>query len=306
MEVNNISKIRDLLKFNEKDDYYFIQLIQRRKDNLGMECDARGIKSYYVSSLRLFDSLIPEIKKLSYLLNARVYIHINPRNYRYTSIKVATSLMERCNSNDLIGCHTVFDRVSSKYSKPGIRNSKLWVVDVDDINIPGGIDELVKSINEKCSPSGDKVIDVLPTVSGTHIITRPFNSYEFREIYPDSNMVELSKSEKPTLLYYKPSEDNYIYHPLITRYGGNKVKINIKLSDENLMTLSGKVLSSSELREYYTKNWKDYKRPKSYVPMILVDGLESAICINRVDNNFYSWIGNKGSMIDGELIINEI
>lgn len=49
--VDNFEKIRNLLKFeNEIDDFYFIQIIQRRKENPGMRKDSKYIKSYLIKT----------------------------------------------------------------------------------------------------------------------------------------------------------------------------------------------------------------------------------------------------------------
>ena len=92
MILDNIDKIKELMRFDDEHDYYFVQVIQRRKDNLGMQCDARGIKAYYINSMKDFDSKLPEIKLMSRSFNARVYIHLNPRNYRSTILKTVSSL----------------------------------------------------------------------------------------------------------------------------------------------------------------------------------------------------------------------
>jgi hypothetical protein len=54
-------------------------------------------------------------------------------------------------------------------------------------------------IEHECSPSNpDKIIGVVGTVNGCHLITKPFNVTQFKGKYPD---VEIKKNS-PTLLYY--------------------------------------------------------------------------------------------------------
>jgi hypothetical protein len=54
-------------------------------------------------------------------------------------------------------------------------------------------------IEHNCKPyDPDKIIGVIKTLNGCHLITKPFNIVQFREKYPD---VEVKKNS-PTLLYY--------------------------------------------------------------------------------------------------------
>jgi hypothetical protein len=56
--VNNLELIKPLLKFESDDDYYFLQILQRKKDNadldkrlMGNNNSARLIKGYYIKSV---------------------------------------------------------------------------------------------------------------------------------------------------------------------------------------------------------------------------------------------------------------
>ena len=60
--VNNFKQIRALLDFRSKDDFYFLQILQRKKDQKdkaikvnGTNNNARLVKAYYISSLEYFD-----------------------------------------------------------------------------------------------------------------------------------------------------------------------------------------------------------------------------------------------------------
>ena len=58
--TNNFDQIRDLLKF-ESDYFYFIQIIQRKKENPELGANNRIIRSYNISSLEKFDKYKDEI-----------------------------------------------------------------------------------------------------------------------------------------------------------------------------------------------------------------------------------------------------
>ena len=57
---NNFEQIRNILKF-EDDYFYFIQIIQRKKENPELGSSNRVIRSYNISSLEKFDKDKDEI-----------------------------------------------------------------------------------------------------------------------------------------------------------------------------------------------------------------------------------------------------
>jgi hypothetical protein len=74
---------------------------------------------------------------------------------------------------------------------------KKWLIDVDDMEFPSPL--MMAHIEHNCKPyDPDKIIGVIKTLNGCHLITKPFNIVQFREKYPD---VEVKKNS-PTLLYY--------------------------------------------------------------------------------------------------------
>lgn len=90
MIIDNFDLIRNHLIFNNKDEFYFIQIIQRKKDGNGglhVRNGYRLIRSYYVYSLGEFDNLKDRIKELCESNNARAYININVRNAKETALE---------------------------------------------------------------------------------------------------------------------------------------------------------------------------------------------------------------------------
>lgn len=285
MEIDNSENLKQFLKFNNKDEYYFLQVIQRRKDNLGMRCDARGIKCYYITSLHMFDRVYPEIKEMCEFFNARAYINVNPRTWSNSITKTISNLVSRLESRDLEGSNTLFDRVSSKYQKPNLKSDRLWIVDIDSEKISmSKVNEVVEVINSKISPNGNKVKCVNPTRSGYHIITSPFNVSEFRKYYNDKSEIEIPKTENPTLLYIPNSKKDLRNSDLIQSFKDRKVKLHS-------WNYKGYVINPNDLRSYYTRSWKDLKFPKSFVPLIILTDQEheSYIGVNVSDNSIYKY-----------------
>lgn len=78
MEINNFKIISDQFIFNNKNDFYYVQLIKRKKDghNINGNNRTRLIKSYCIKSKEDLLKREDEIIKLSNLFDARAYIHM--------------------------------------------------------------------------------------------------------------------------------------------------------------------------------------------------------------------------------------
>ena len=80
--------------------------------------------------------------------------------------------------------YAVFESCSGKFVD---KDGKHWVVDVDDCPLYGENQMTPKwkffaEDIRQCSPEGDKVELVMPTRSGVHLVTKPFNHHEFQRI----------------------------------------------------------------------------------------------------------------------------
>ena len=96
--------------------------------------------------------------------------------------------------------------VIGRYPEPG-KGNKTWIVDIDNTNVDS---KLVKDIKDiivnYCQPFDvEKIVAVIPTKSGVHLITRPFNQETFYRMFSQfklSNENEVSiKKDNPTVLY---------------------------------------------------------------------------------------------------------
>lgn len=188
------------MKFDSPNDFYFVQVIQRKKDHkeenkrLGRNNNARLIKAYYVYSLEQFEEYQLEMITLATMFNARVGINLNRRNNE----RVAFEMLEQ-----LSACLK-----SRNYNLSKLYNSccgmvtgsdKLWLVDIDEKDL-AKVDEISVFINGlmPVSEEGEsKIKALIPTRSGYHLITTAFNSKVFGEAYPK---VEVHKNN-PTVIY---------------------------------------------------------------------------------------------------------
>ena len=90
--VDNFNFVSNILNFNNPDDFYFVQIIKRYKDNPNDDRNqgnyhAGGwyLKGYRVRSVEELLKLKPEIIKICHENNARAYITINSRSEKETN-----------------------------------------------------------------------------------------------------------------------------------------------------------------------------------------------------------------------------
>ena len=190
MMIDNSKIIRDFLSFNEN-DFYFIQVIKRRKDNPDMDVAQKTIKSYYVESFEHYDNLIPIIKNQCKYENARAYVSLNKKNYEKIALKVVKTIVEKIINEQYKSIKNVFDSVVGKHNSTG---TKYWVVDVDDTfecstifyNYLKSIKILIYQLQSLTK--NEPFIKEIQTKNGIHLITKPFNLNEFKKTFPNTDV----------------------------------------------------------------------------------------------------------------------
>lgn len=197
MTIDNFDKIRELLTFRSKDDFYFVQILQRKKDHVvgkvnGTNNNSRLIKAYYIDSLEHFDFVKPEIIEMCKIFNARAGMNLNRRSFEKLSLQHLKKITDQILNKDFNKSHRAYNTVCGAYTN---ESSKNWIIDIDDLNYDST--EMVDFINNKCEPEGDKYVTTIPSRSGYHLITRPFNLKTFTDKYSD---IDVHKNN-PTNIY---------------------------------------------------------------------------------------------------------
>ena len=210
MALNNSSKIKEFLSFGDN-DFYFLQLLKRKKDNPEMTKDVKVIKSYYINSLDEYDMLLPRIIEVCDKENCRAYIRLNKRNYNKLGLKLIAEIAQLVsNGGDLKGLPNAFDSVAGKYSSD---LEKKWIVDVDWVDLPetqkfiidgkmivghSNTAKLMSLLQQLQLETGkEPLMDVIQTKNGFHIVTRPFNLQSFSIVFPNIEV----KKDAMTLVY---------------------------------------------------------------------------------------------------------
>jgi len=201
--INNFDLIEPLLSFNSGDEFYFVQIIQRKKDNMGVKGtnnNNRLIRAYYITSITQLLKLQEEMIALANYFNARVGINLNKRSFEKTAFNTLKKIAEQMHNKDYYNVRRAYN------SACGIHNSvddKRWIIDIDwdlnenPINNFALKSEIIGFINSKIKPEGIKTIQGIPSKNGWHIITSPFNTETFVKAYPD---IDIHKNN-PTNLY---------------------------------------------------------------------------------------------------------
>jgi hypothetical protein len=150
------------------------------------------------------------------MFKARAYIHVQKQNHFDVSLNMMVELAQRIQN----GQHNqkgLFDSVVGQIKT----NEKRWIVDVD-MKDENALRKIMKLINNSCKPLeivnethlnksdgsmevtydyDPKVIKVIPTKSGYHLITKRFDVMTFNKIMSLQGDVPDIQKKNPTLLF---------------------------------------------------------------------------------------------------------
>lgn len=198
--IDNFEQIKSLMKFENNNEFFYLQILQRRKDNNEDKLDrnVRLIKSYYISSIKHLDEIKDEIIGLCKYFNARAYINLNKRNYEKCALQTARLILDQVANKDFKSSKKAFNSACGRYSSD---SDKKWILDYDNGMIRKSQLKGLRHMLKHVQPTNieDKIIDVIPTKNGCHIITKPFNIKESKEVL-DALGLDVHKNN-PSLLY---------------------------------------------------------------------------------------------------------
>ena len=172
MNIDNFDQLNSLLTFNSSDDYYHLQILKRKKENPEMKSNNILITTHFIKSATQLNTMKKDLIPICDATNARAYLNLNTKSFKRSSLEMLKDLAINISTEQYEG-HRLFNRASGKTNSP--TNKKKWLLDIDDHNwIDNNSNELY-SLLGSCEPIGDKVIDIVDTKNGKHIICTPFN-----------------------------------------------------------------------------------------------------------------------------------
>lgn len=194
--VNNFEQIKSLMEFPNKGDFYFIQILQRKKDNATKKNgnnNSRLVKAYYISDLEQLDMHKDEMISLCTTLNARAYVNLNRRNYEKCSLQTARLILDQIANKDHKSAKKAFNTICGRYHSD---SDKKWLIDVDNPEIDHN--DLLDILKVRAPVGVDKFIAKIPTKNGYHLIIKPFNTEGLKFTWLDK--MDIHKNN-PTILY---------------------------------------------------------------------------------------------------------
>jgi hypothetical protein len=198
MEIDNFGIFREHLDFSDKTDRYIIHILRRPKDCKSIsstwgsnECQ-RLLRTYYIDSLEYFDRKMEAIKELCTTNRARAYILPQVRNNFECLLSLGEKVLETIRMGNFSAKPEHLLR--SAYCEYHKSRDKKWVIDLDRDSMTeyifsrnfGGnsletkiwtVDDVlsfVKDALKRCGKNPDQAY-VVPTKSGSHVITSPFD-----------------------------------------------------------------------------------------------------------------------------------
>lgn len=191
--IDLLHRVIPLLSFRSTDDFYYLQILQRKKENPQLGSNSRVVKNYYIKSVGELEALWPEITLLCQGSNARAMLRLNRRSFRKVAFKTMQNLANLISNEEYSFARRVYDRACGDGHND---DTKTWIIDLDGEISDRYVDQLLKVITES-QPVGDKLVIELPTKNGVHLVVRPFDMRAFRELWPT---VDIHK-DNPINLY---------------------------------------------------------------------------------------------------------
>jgi len=194
--LDNFDKVLPFIaEVEDNDTYWFLQILVRHKDVPEVPSkNSRNIKNYYIKSQAHLLSKKDEIIGLCDYFKGRAYMRLTPRSYKVTALHHLKQMSQMIADGN-------FKSIAKSYlSSSGSTNAgteKRWIVDIDGEYTGDHLNALKLCINN-CRPysEDDKVLAMIPTRNGLHLITSPFDvnqytAYGFKHDIQKDNPVNL-------------------------------------------------------------------------------------------------------------------
>ena len=191
--IDVFDKIKELLVFESADDFYYLQILQRKKENPQIGSNSRVIKNYYIGSVEYLENRYEEIKELCNKFNARAMLRLNRRSYSKVAFKTMQNIANSMANGEYSFIKKSYDRACGNGHND---KNKTWIIDIDGEFNEDWLLEMIHYIGN-CKPEGNKLVAQLPTKNGLHLITKPFDLRDFKNKYPE---IDIHK-DNPVNLY---------------------------------------------------------------------------------------------------------
>jgi hypothetical protein len=167
--------------------------MMRKKDNPGMRGNSKIIKELYIKNGEELLEKKGYIVRFCEVFNARASINLNVRSYKKVALRMVRNMAEVISNED--GYKSASRAFSRAAGQVHLKDNVKWIVDVD--NETDVSPTMVYYIINKCHYLKSFIYEAIPSKTGHHLITAPFNVKAFQDKYPN---VDIHK-DNPTNLY---------------------------------------------------------------------------------------------------------
>ena len=197
--INNVKIVSSLLEFPDEDTFYFLQILKRKKEHKDLGSNSLCIKTYYIKSVDYLETKMPDIISLCDFHDARAYINLNRRSFEKTAFQLLRKITDQIMNKDFKACKKAYESVCGIHAD---EKNKKWIIDIDRKD-GGSHGEWMRGKLKEIMPNEgeDKVLAVIPTKNGYHLITKPFNVQEAKVTH--AFLTEDIHKDNPTVLYIK-------------------------------------------------------------------------------------------------------
>ena len=205
--VDNFEHVKALLDFSEPNTFYFLQIIKRRKDNPEMKTSESIVDNFYIYSMADMEKLREKIIDRCTKHNARAYINLNKLDLEKIAMFAVKQSMDYIINGDFKSVKNAYATACGSHHS---EKTKRWVVDIDaeHMDRKDEIRKIIEDLHTEVTKSKYKILAEIPTRSGIHIITNPFNMEKFNKIKmeratsPEDPILKITvQKNSPTILY---------------------------------------------------------------------------------------------------------
>lgn len=191
--VDNFELVKKFM-ITEPDVFYHTTVIRRGKDHPDLPAANKTINTWLVRGPMALDRLRPDIELLCKAYGARAYINIAPKSLDKLNKLIALHINQNLYNGNVVNPMKVLDHCVGEL----MSQDKKWIVDVDNLDHKARIEQHITDIWSRIHFRIDpwKIAEI-PTKTGVHLITHPFNLEAFQLLEPG---VDVHKNN-PTCLY---------------------------------------------------------------------------------------------------------
>lgn len=198
--VNNFEPIANFISGKAKlGEFYFLQLLKRRKDNPTLEKGMILVDNFFIKDSEDLLKKQERIIEICTTRNARAYFRLNKRNEKKVALETL-ALIARNIANGEYNIRNCYHSVCGEYHSD---EEKKWLIDIDwkDFNLKDAEDgeaflEGMRDYLSSLQPKGEILLE-LPTKNGVHLITSVFRLDRFMQHFPKITV----HKDNPTILF---------------------------------------------------------------------------------------------------------